>query len=109
MIRAPIALTFPRRAYKLFVPIQIPAPGDFMSNAATQGVEFDPVTLEIYWSRLISIADESAAALLRTSFSTIVLPDFIYSESDMRDWFRHDNMRLSSELPTQLMVDYKQR
>jgi N-methylhydantoinase B len=34
--------------------------------------EFDPVTLEILWSRLIAIADESAAALLRTSFSTIV-------------------------------------
>ena len=34
--------------------------------------DFDPVTLEIFWSRLISIADESAAALLRTSFSTIV-------------------------------------
>src|SRR4051812_42155521 len=34
--------------------------------------QFDPVTLEILWSRLISIADESAAALLRTSFSTIV-------------------------------------
>src|SRR5690242_9894006 len=34
--------------------------------------DFDPVSLEIYWSRLISIADESAAALLRTSFSTIV-------------------------------------
>ena len=34
--------------------------------------DFDPVTLEILWSRLISIADESAAALLRTSFSTIV-------------------------------------
>ena len=33
---------------------------------------FDPVTLEILWNRLISIADESAAALLRTSFSTIV-------------------------------------
>ena len=33
---------------------------------------FDPVTLEILWSRLISIADESAAALLRTAFSTIV-------------------------------------
>jgi N-methylhydantoinase B len=32
----------------------------------------DPVTLEIFWNRLISIADESAAALLRTSFSTIV-------------------------------------
>jgi N-methylhydantoinase B len=34
--------------------------------------EFDPVSLEILWNRLISIADESAAALLRTSFSTIV-------------------------------------
>ena len=33
---------------------------------------FDPVTLEILWSRLISIADESAAALLRTAFSTVV-------------------------------------
>ena len=34
--------------------------------------EFDPVTLEIYWSRLISIADEAAAGLLRAAFSTIV-------------------------------------
>ena len=34
--------------------------------------ELDAITLEILWSRLISIADESAAALLRTSFSTIV-------------------------------------
>lgn len=34
--------------------------------------QFDPVTLEILWSRLISIADESAAALLRTAFSTLV-------------------------------------
>ena len=33
---------------------------------------FDPISLEILWNRLISIADESAAALLRTSFSTIV-------------------------------------
>ena len=33
---------------------------------------FDPITLEIFWSRLISIADEAAAALLRTAFSTIV-------------------------------------
>ncbi|MAP12842.1 MAG: hydantoin utilization protein B [Gammaproteobacteria bacterium] len=35
-------------------------------------MQFDPITLEILWNRLISIADESAAALLRTSFSTIV-------------------------------------
>ncbi len=40
-------------------------------TASPQG-EFDPITLEILWNRLICIADESAAALLRTSFSTIV-------------------------------------
>lgn len=39
---------------------------------AAKAPAFDPVTLQILWSRLISIADEAAAALLRTSFSTIV-------------------------------------
>ena len=34
---------------------------------------FDPITLEVYWSRLISIADEAATGLLRTAFSTICL------------------------------------
>ncbi len=34
--------------------------------------EFDPITLEISWSRLISIADEAATGLVRTAFSTIV-------------------------------------
>jgi len=33
---------------------------------------FDPITLEVYWSRLISVADEAATGLLRTAFSTIV-------------------------------------
>lgn len=33
---------------------------------------YDAITLEILWSRLIAIADESAVTLLRTSFSTIV-------------------------------------
>lgn len=33
---------------------------------------FDPITLEVYWNRLISIADEAATGLLRTAFSTIV-------------------------------------
>jgi N-methylhydantoinase B len=40
--------------------------------AVAAQTELDPIALEILWSRLISIADESAAALLRTSFSTIV-------------------------------------
>lgn len=43
-----------------------------MTSTSDGFANFDPVTLEILWSRLISIADESAAALLRTSFSTIV-------------------------------------
>jgi N-methylhydantoinase B len=33
---------------------------------------FDPITLEIWWSRLVAIADEAATALLRTSFSTVI-------------------------------------
>ena len=37
-----------------------------------QEITFDPVTLEIWWSRLVTIADEAAAALVRTAFSTIV-------------------------------------
>ncbi len=32
----------------------------------------DPITLEIWWSRLAAIADEAATALLRTSFSTVI-------------------------------------
>lgn len=33
---------------------------------------FDPITLEILWSRLIAIADESATTLLRTAFTPII-------------------------------------
>ncbi len=33
---------------------------------------FDPLTLEILWNRLITTADEMAAILVRTSFSTVV-------------------------------------
>ena len=43
-----------------------------MSRSTSGSNELDPISLEILWNRLISIADESAAALLRTSFSTIV-------------------------------------
>ncbi len=37
-----------------------------------QRTGFDPISLEIYWNRLISIADEAATGLVRTAFSTIV-------------------------------------
>ena len=33
---------------------------------------FNPITLEVLWTRLISAVDEAAAALVRTSFSTVV-------------------------------------
>ena len=33
---------------------------------------YDPVTLQVLWSRLISLVDEAAAALVRTSFSTVL-------------------------------------
>ncbi len=42
-----------------------------MTLAATART-FDPLTLEILWNRLISTADEMAAVLIRTSFSTVV-------------------------------------
>jgi N-methylhydantoinase B/oxoprolinase/acetone carboxylase alpha subunit len=33
---------------------------------------FDPVTLEVCWNRLIAVVNEQAAALQRTSFSSVV-------------------------------------
>ena len=45
---------------------------DALTNTRPVNEAFDPVTLEIFWSRLISIADEAATGLLRTAFSTIV-------------------------------------
>jgi N-methylhydantoinase B len=35
-------------------------------------LKFDPIILEIFWSRLVAIADEAATTLLRTAFSPII-------------------------------------
>ena len=40
---------------------------------------FDPITLELLWTRLISATDEAAAALVRTSFSTLVRESYDFS------------------------------
>jgi hypothetical protein len=40
---------------------------------------FDAVELELLWRRLISLVDEAAAALVRTSFSTLVLESHDFS------------------------------
>src|SRR5262245_47503993 len=53
--------------------------------ASSKRTTFDAITLEILWSRLISISDESAAALLRTSFSTIVRESNDFATSLMDD------------------------
>lgn len=46
---------------------------------------FDPINLEIVWSRLIAIADEAAATLVRTSFSTILRESNDYACSILDD------------------------
>ena len=38
----------------------------------TAATVLDPITLEVYWNRLISLMDEVDTTLVRTSFSTIV-------------------------------------
>jgi N-methylhydantoinase B len=40
---------------------------------------FDAVELEVLWRRLISLVDEAAAALVRTSFSTLVRESYDFS------------------------------
>jgi N-methylhydantoinase B len=40
---------------------------------------FDPIELELLWRRLISLVDEAAAALVRTSFSTLVRESYDFS------------------------------
>ena len=39
---------------------------------ADSGTAIDPITLEVLWNRLIATVNEQAAALMRTSFTTIV-------------------------------------
>jgi N-methylhydantoinase B len=43
-----------------------------MSQTQSLSLHLDPVTLEVYWSRLIAIVEEAEATLVRTSYSAIV-------------------------------------
>src|SRR5256886_5396335 len=43
-----------------------------MPGEARAEIEFDPITLEICWNRLIGVVNEQATALQRTSFTSIV-------------------------------------
>jgi N-methylhydantoinase B len=42
------------------------------ATPTTQTAPLDPVTLEVLWNRLLSVANEQQAALMRTAFSTVV-------------------------------------
>src|SRR6185503_17493040 len=41
-------------------------------DTATERAMLDPVTLEVLWNRILSVANEQQAALMRTAFSTVV-------------------------------------
>ena len=42
------------------------------TQLAKETPSLDPVTLEVLWNRLLSVANEQQAALMRTAFSTVV-------------------------------------
>lgn len=50
-----------------------------MAATSQPGTSFDPVTLQVLWSRLIALVDEAAATLVRTSFSTVVRESYDFS------------------------------
>ncbi len=54
---------------------QVPA----RRGAARKGARFDAVTMQILWTRLISIVNEASAALVRTSFSALVREAYDFS------------------------------
>ncbi|MBI4182935.1 MAG: hydantoinase B/oxoprolinase family protein [Proteobacteria bacterium] len=47
--------------------------------SATAPPAIDPITLEVLWTRLISVVDEAALTLHRTSFSTVVRESHDYT------------------------------
>lgn len=50
-----------------------------LSGAEEEPHHFDPFTLEVLWSRAIAIADEMAATLIRTAFSTIIRVNYDFA------------------------------
>jgi N-methylhydantoinase B len=55
------------------------APAKSALKAPARAPRFDAVTLQVLWTRLITIVNEAAAALARTSFSTLVREAYDYS------------------------------
>ncbi|MEX2644503.1 MAG: hydantoinase B/oxoprolinase family protein [Acetobacterales bacterium] len=57
-----------------------------MAKRTARKQKFDPITVEILWTRLVSMIDEASATLWRTSFSTLVREanDFAIVLTDLR-------------------------
>lgn len=70
-----------------------------MNTDAEKTPAFDPVSLEILWTRLISIVDEAAKTIVRTAFSTLSneANDFACVLTDRRGWSMAQN---SSSIPS---------
>src|SRR5258708_18531066 len=49
------------------------------ADGAQMSRSFDPIELELLWRRLISMVAEAAAAMVRTSFSTLVRESYDFS------------------------------
>ncbi len=60
---------------------------------------FDAVTLEVLWTRLISATDEAAAALVRTSFSTLVRESYDFS-CVITDQFGRSLVQATQSIPS---------
>ena len=73
--RKPVAKPAAKAAGK---PASKPA-GKAAGKAAARAPRFDAVTLQVLWTRLITIVNEAAAALARTSFSTLVREAYDFS------------------------------
>ena len=61
--------------------------------------QFDAVTLEVLWTRLISMVDEAAAALVRTSFSTVVRESHDFS-CVLTDEHGHSLVQATESIPS---------
>lgn len=67
---------------------------------AQEEAEFDPITLEVLWKRMIGIVDVAVAAFVRTCFSTLVrdVNDFAIILADREGWLMASSSLCGSRL-----------
>ena len=72
-----------------------PRRGRGQGEGAMMPTRFDAITLEVLWTRIISVVDEAAKAIVRTSFSTLSneANDFACVLTDARGFALAQNSR----------------